>query len=79
MGESDRRHGLHAELLRRFIPTMTGDDLISIISKDGVDEPELLDALRDLPDLLARVNPRIPRVRLQRADVDIFGLHFVRN
>src|SRR3569832_2203385 len=76
MRKADRRHHFHTELLCRLVTAMPGNDLIAVVGEDRIDEPELLDAFRDLADLLARVNPRIPRVRLLRFDADVFGLHF---
>jgi hypothetical protein len=38
---------------------VAGDDLLRIIDQDWIAEPELLDAVGNLPDLPLRMRPRI--------------------
>ena len=45
-------HRVDAEELGGFHAAMAGDDLLVIVDQDRIAEAELLDALRDLPDLL---------------------------
>jgi hypothetical protein len=54
---------------------MAGNDLLCIVDQDRVAESELLDAVRDLLNLLLRMRPGIVWVRPQLADKYIFDLH----
>ena len=53
---------------------MAGDHLALAIDQDRDIEPERLDAVGDLPDLLLAVAARIGRIRLQLFDPPIDNL-----
>jgi hypothetical protein len=44
------------------------NDLSLVVNENRVAEAELQDAVRDLPDLLPRVCPRVPQIRPERFD-----------
>jgi hypothetical protein len=54
---------------------MAGDDLLCIVDQDRIAEPELLDAVCDLPDLALRMRSGIVGVRPQLASKRIFNFH----
>jgi hypothetical protein len=66
--ELDRRHLGPAKLAAGEQPAMTGDHLKLGIDQDRRVEAEGRDTLRDLPDLLPAVAPRVGRVRFQLFD-----------
>ena len=59
------------KLLGREETPVTGDHRALCIDEHGVTEPELLDRLRDLLDLLRRVRARVARVGRQLGDRDL--------
>jgi hypothetical protein len=63
--ETDRRHGLEAELLGRLDPAMAGNDAIIAIDQHRVRKTELPDGVDDLADLRLGVRTRIARPRRQ--------------
>jgi hypothetical protein len=45
---------------------MAGKDHAVVIEEDGIEEPELPDAVGNSLDLAPRMRPRIPGIRLER-------------
>jgi hypothetical protein len=50
--------------------TVPGDNHPLVVNEHGIGESEALNAIRNLPDLLFRVGPRIGPVGLQPRDCD---------
>jgi len=51
MREPASRHRVDAQDLGGFDAAMADDDLLCIVDQDRITEPELLNAVGDLPDL----------------------------
>ena len=69
------RHLPHAEQLGGGHPAVARNDLSLVVNENRVAEAELQDAVRDLPDLLPRVCPRVPQIRPERFDRKGLDLH----
>ena len=69
MRETDRRDLRDAKKPRGLDPSMARDDAIAPVDQDRVGEAEGPDALRDLPDLLARVGTGVALEGLERVNV----------
>jgi hypothetical protein len=74
--QSNGRHGLEAEQLRRRDPAVARDDLILRIDEHGVRSAEPLDAGRDLLDLFLRMCPRVARVAYGVSAVTLISVIF---
>jgi hypothetical protein len=59
-----RRNVAHAKPFRRFNATMPRDNPVGAVDQNWIDEPKLLNAGSDLPDLPYRMNAWIARPRL---------------
>ena len=65
---------IRANLVAGSDTAVTSDDLLCIVHQDGITEAELLDALCELPYLLARMSSGIVRMRPQFAAMPAYRL-----
>src|SRR4051812_47911028 len=68
-------YGVDAEMLGGLHAAVAGDNLVHIVDQDRIAEAELLDAPRDLPNLLPRMRSGIVWIRTQLAHRPVFDLH----
>jgi hypothetical protein len=77
MPKSHTWDGGQFQQLGRFVTAMSCNDLIIIADEDSIVEPERLDTIGDLTDLLFRMYARIACIGLEGSDMDLLDYKIV--